>query len=212
MNYRIKRCVAFLMLLCLMAGSVWLNMPTAKAIEWSDISPKQQAVLLNAIKAALNTATLKKLVPAFVEKLNAGGIGTLVDIPTDSATTIKKKTIAFIKSGEDPGGPPLVSVTKAAGGKWNIQIIESDLTTGSVIKEDIPKAAVEKPTLSTDPTVNSNHTHSGGEATCISRPICSSCHAEYGSPLGHDWGGWESIGENQQMRKCNRCQSTTDEK
>ena len=47
-----------------------------------------------------------------------------------------------------------ISVTKAAGGKWNIAIIETDTTTGSVIKEDIPKAAVEKPTLSTDPTVN----------------------------------------------------------
>lgn len=47
-----------------------------------------------------------------------------------------------------------VVITKAAGGKWNITIKATDTTTGSVIKEDIPKAAVEKPTLSTDPTVN----------------------------------------------------------
>lgn len=82
---------------------------------------KQQAVILNAIKTALNTATLKKQAPAAVEALSA-------------ATN--------------------VSITKAAGGKYNITIVETDTTTGSVIKEDIPKAAVEKPTLSTDPTVN----------------------------------------------------------
>ena len=86
-----------------------------------DADAKQQAVILNAIKTALNTATLKKQAPAAVEAINA-----LENI----------------------------SVTKAAGGKWNIAIIETDTTTGSVIKEDIPKAAVEKPTLSTDPTVN----------------------------------------------------------
>ena len=82
---------------------------------------KQQAVILNAIKSALNSATLKKQAPAAVEALNDAGA---------------------------------VTVTKAAGGKWNIQVNSTDTTTGSVIKEDIPKAAVEKPTLSTDPTVN----------------------------------------------------------
>ena len=83
---------------------------------------KQKNVILNAIKTALNTATLKKQAPAAVEALS-------------NALTN-------------------VSITKAAGGKYNISIIETDTTTGSVIKEDIPKAAVEKPTLSTDPTVN----------------------------------------------------------
>ena len=82
---------------------------------------KQQAVILNAIKTALNTATLKSYAPAAVAQLNA-----LSNI----------------------------SVTKAAGGKYNITIVETDTTTGSVIKEDIPKAAVEKPTLSTDPAAN----------------------------------------------------------
>ena len=82
---------------------------------------KQQAVILNAIKTALNTATLKKQAPAAVDALNALGN---------------------------------ISVTKAAGGKYNITVIETDTTTGSVIKEDIPKAAVEKPTLSTNPAVN----------------------------------------------------------
>jgi hypothetical protein len=87
-----------------------------------DASAKQQAVILNAIKTALNTATLKKDAPAAVEALNAACSN--------------------------------ISITKAAGGKWNIAIIETDTTTGSVIKEDIPKAAVEKPTLSTDPAAN----------------------------------------------------------
>ena len=82
---------------------------------------KQQGVILNAIKQALNTSTLKTYAPAAVAALNAAGN---------------------------------VSITKAAGGKYNITIVQTDTTTGSVIKEDIPKAAVEKPTLSTDPTVN----------------------------------------------------------
>ena len=82
---------------------------------------KQQGVILNAIKQALNTSTLKTYAPAAVAQLNTLGN---------------------------------ISVTKAAGGKYNITIVQTDTTTGSVIKEDIPKAAVEKPTLSTDPTVN----------------------------------------------------------
>ena len=89
---------------------------------FANATAKQQAVILNAIKTALNTATLKKQAPAAVEALNALGN---------------------------------ISVTKAAGGKYNITIVETDTTTGSVIKEDIPKAAVEKPTLSTDPAANS---------------------------------------------------------
>ena len=82
---------------------------------------KQQAVILNAIKAALNTATLKKQAPAAVAQINASGN---------------------------------VTITKAAGGKYNITIVDTDQPTGTVIKEDIPRAAIEKPTLSTDPTVN----------------------------------------------------------
>ncbi len=81
-------------------------------------SAKQQAVILNAIKAALNTSTLKKDAPAAVEALNAGASG--------------------------------ISITKAAGGKWNIQIVTADNNT----KADIPRGAVEKPTLSTAPAAN----------------------------------------------------------
>ena len=91
-------------------------------IQVGDATPKQQSVILNAIKQALNTSTLKTYAPAAVEKLNAECSN--------------------------------ISITKAAGGKYNITIVQTDTTTGSVIKEDIPKAAVEKPTLSTDPTVN----------------------------------------------------------
>ena len=87
----------------------------------STVPAKQQSVILNAIKTALNTATLKSYAASAADQLNA-----LTNI----------------------------TVTKAAGGKYNIQVVETDTTTGSVIKEDIPKAAVEKPTLSTDPTVN----------------------------------------------------------
>ena len=83
------------------------------------VDAKQQAVILNAIKAALNTATLKKQAPAAVDKINAAGS---------------------------------VLITKAAGGKYNISVI--DTTTGTVTKQDIPKAAVEKPTLSTNPAAN----------------------------------------------------------
>ena len=86
----------------------------------SNASEKQQTVILNAIKTALNTATLKKYADAAVNQLKS-----------DSVT-----------------------ITKAAGGKWNITLVVTDTTTGAVIKEDIPKAAVEKPTLSVDPTVN----------------------------------------------------------
>ncbi len=85
----------------------------------SSAEPKQQTVIINAIKTALNTATLKNYVAAAVEDL---------------------------KSVEN------ISITKAAGGKYNISIVAADTTF--VTKEDIPKAAVEKPTLSTDPTVN----------------------------------------------------------
>ena len=92
-----------------------------KSGDMHEIIDLLQAVILNAIKTALNTATLKKQAPGAVDALNAAGN---------------------------------VSITKAAGGKYNITIVDTDTTTGSVIKEDIPKAAVEKPTLSTDPTVN----------------------------------------------------------
>lgn len=81
-------------------------------------STKQQAVVLNAVKTALNSQTLKKY---------------------NVADAVKR-------FNEVPG----VIVTKAAGGKYNIQFTTCD----SVIKEDIPRGAVEKPTLSTDPAAN----------------------------------------------------------
>ena len=86
----------------------------------NNVSEKQKTVILNAIKTALNTATLKSYAAKAAEALDGNGI----------------------------------SVTKAAGGKYNISIVVTDSSTGSVIKEDIPKAAVEKPTLSTNPAVN----------------------------------------------------------
>lgn len=80
-------------------------------------SEKQQTVILNAIKTALNSQVLKKYTEDAAKRFN-----------------------------EVPG----VTVTKTAGGKYNIQF-----TTYNVkIKADIPRGAVEKPTLSTDPAAN----------------------------------------------------------
>ena len=107
---------------CIKSGDMTEITDLLGSDNFANADAKQQAVILNAIKTALNTATLKKQAPAAVEALNALGN---------------------------------ISVTKAAGGKYNITIVETDTTTGSVIKEDIPKAAVEKPTLSTDPAANS---------------------------------------------------------
>ena len=106
---------------CIKSGDMSEIITLLTSEDFMEAGAKQQAVVLNAIKTALNTATLKKQAPAAVDALNAAGN---------------------------------VSITKAAGGKWNIAIVETDTTTGSVIKEDIPKAAVEKPTLSTNPAVN----------------------------------------------------------
>lgn len=84
--------------------------------EVSALDAKRQAVVLNAVKTALNTATLKSKVNDVIGQLDVEGI----------------------------------AVTKQAGGKWNILLVNKD---GNV-KADIPRAAVEKPTLSTNPTVN----------------------------------------------------------
>lgn len=79
-------------------------------------SEKQQTIILNAIKTALNKQVLRKYTENAVKRFN-----------------------------EVPG----VTVTKTAGGKYNIQF-----TTYDKIKEDIPRGAVEKPTLSTNPAAN----------------------------------------------------------
>lgn len=84
--------------------------------EVSALDAKRQAVVLNAVKTALNTATLKSKVNDVIGQLDVEGI----------------------------------AVTKQAGGKWNILLVSKD---GNV-KADIPRAAVEKPTLSTNPAVN----------------------------------------------------------
>ena len=88
--------------------------------ETSAQDAKKQAVVLNAVKAAFNSATVKKLTDAAVQQLMAQGNG----LP--------------------------IYVTKMAGGKWNFQFV----APSGAVKEDIPRAAVEKPTLSTDPSAN----------------------------------------------------------
>lgn len=86
--------------------------------EASALDAKKKAVVLNAVKAAFNSATVKNL--------------------TDSAAAQLMK--------KDNGLS--LYVTKMAGGKWSFQFVTP---SG---KADIPKAAVEKPTLSTNPSAN----------------------------------------------------------
>ena len=69
-----------------------------------------------------------------------------------NTATLKKQAPAAVAALNALGN---ISVTKAAGGKYNIQVVSTD-GTGSVIKADIPRGAVEKPTLSTNPTANEN--------------------------------------------------------
>ena len=97
----------------------------------------------------------KSITTLLVAILAFGSISAFALEVTDSATAIKKAATAAIKSGDMSEIKDLlanISITKAAGGKYNISIVAADTTF--VTKEDIPKAAVEKPTLSTDPTVN----------------------------------------------------------
>ena len=44
--------------------------------------------------------------------------------------------------------------------------------------------------------------HSGGTATCTEKATCENCHTEYGSALGHNYGEWESNGNNQHVKTC----------
>ena len=88
--------------------------------ETSALDAKKQAVVLSAVKAAFNSATVKKL--------------------TDNAVA---------QLMEKDNGLSLY-VTKMAGGKWNFQFV----TPSGNVKADIPRAAVEKPTLSTNPSAN----------------------------------------------------------
>jgi hypothetical protein len=68
-----------------------------------------------------------------------------------NTATLKSKAPAAVTAFNAVSG---VTITKAAGGKYSIKYVSEDTTTGSVAKEDIPKAAVEQPTLSTNPLVN----------------------------------------------------------
>jgi len=53
---------------------------------------------------------------------------------------------------------------------------------------------------------NSNHTEtkncSGGTATCTEKAICKDCNTEYGNSLGHNYGVWNSNGDNTHTRVC----------
>ena len=105
---------------CIKSGVMTEILDLLGSDDFANADVKQQAVILNAIKTALNTATLKSYAPAAVAQLN-----TLANI----------------------------SVTKAAGGKYSIMTVTTG-DSGSVIKGDLPRGAVERPTLSTSPSAN----------------------------------------------------------
>ena len=44
--------------------------------------------------------------------------------------------------------------------------------------------------------------HTGGTATCGSKPVCEVCESEYGSSLDHDWGEWTTNDDNTHTRVC----------
>ena len=194
-------------------------------------------VIFNAIKTALNTATLKKLAPAAAGNADAFvmELWKKTDHFNASATAIKKAATALIKSGEYPHDDHddhdrndkiinVINITKAAGGKYNIALNEVDTTKIN----NIPKAAVEKPTLHTDPAVNESTgmpdhgedgtTDWGGTATCTERAICQICGAPYGkiNPDNHDWGEWaitaapSCTNPGTETRVCNRDDSHTE--
>ena len=53
--------------------------------------------------------------------------------------------------------------------------------------------------------------HTGGEATCIAKAKCTTCGAEYGSALGHDWAAELTRGEATHYYACSRCDERKDE-
>ncbi|MBO5714482.1 MAG: hypothetical protein J6R83_03555, partial [Clostridia bacterium] len=42
----------------------------------------------------------------------------------------------------------------------------------------------------------------GGTATCEGKPVCETCETEYGTALGHDYGAWVSVGNDQHAKTC----------
>ncbi len=145
-----KKSIAILLVAVLALGSF-----SAFAVEVNDSATAIKKAATAAIKAGDMTEIVALLNSD--EFLNAGAkqqstILTAIKTALNTSTLKKQAPAAVEKLNADCTN---VSITKAAGGKWNIAIVETDTTTGSVIKEDIPKAAVEKPTLSTDPAANS---------------------------------------------------------
>ncbi len=51
-------------------------------------------------------------------------------------------------------------------------------------------------------TTPSECTHSGGEATCIAKAVCSICNNEYGETLGHNYGAFTSNGDGTHSKIC----------
>ena len=145
-----KKSIAILLVAVLALGSV-----STFALTVSDSATAIKKVATNCIKSGVMTEITDLLNSD--EFLNASAkqqSTILTAIKTAlNTSTLKKDAPAAVEALNSACSN--ISITKAAGGKWNIAIVQTDTTTGSVIKEDIPKAAVEKPTLSTDPAANS---------------------------------------------------------
>lgn len=144
-----KKSIAILLVAVLALGSV-----STYALTVSDSATAIKKVATACIKSG-NMTEVTDLLNSD-EFLNASAkqqstILTAIKTALNTATLKKQAPAAVEKLNADCTN---ISITKAAGGKWNIAIVQTDTTTGSVIKEDIPKAAVEKPTLSTNPAVN----------------------------------------------------------
>lgn len=143
-----KKSIAILLVAVLALGSF-----SAFAVEVNDSATAIKKAATAAIKAGDMTEIadlLNKIGDASAKQQST----ILTAIKTAlNTSTLKKDAPAAVEALNSACSN--ISITKAAGGKWNIAIVQTDTTTGSVIKEDIPKAAVEKPTLSTDPAANS---------------------------------------------------------
>ena len=193
-NGKTKRWIAFLLALCLIPGAAWLGTPfgTAHATKYSGIdpgevytmSPEKITVILNALQTAVNTITVKKHAPEAVTGIIYGEFLMELNCTIyDSATAIKKAALALMKSGYKYKGTitkEFFSVTKAAGGKYKIALLDSNNVT-SPVKSDIPKAIVEKPTLCTHHEMNDKT-----QPTCTEYGRCYICDTVLKAPLGHE--------------------------
>ena len=145
-----KKSIAILLVAVLALGSV-----STFALTVSDSATAIKKVATNAIKGGSGTEAWTEILD-LLGKLNQATEAQQKVILNAiqsalNTSTLKSKAPAAVTAFNAVAG---VTITKAAGGKYSIKYVSEDTTTGSIAKEDIPKAAVEQPTLSTNPLVN----------------------------------------------------------